>query len=113
MNYPQHLLEPPRGFNLHSISIQSALPAWIMLSSRACDARLRGEKFGAEAERFARFNAAMQQVSTFLGRIYKQLTGGSGDAYFSHSQDALLLLAEGVAFHVRQAFLSCHRPACD
>ena len=44
----------------------------------------------------------MQRVSACLGRIYKQLTGGPGDAYFSHSQDALLLFAEGVAFHVRQ-----------
>ena len=76
-----------------------------MFKMYACDARLRREKFGAEAERFVRFNAAMQRVSACLGRVYKQLTGGCGDAYFSHSQDALLLFAEGIAFHVRQAFL--------
>ena len=43
----------------------------------------------------------MSAVNANLGGIYQKLTAGQGDAYLSYTEDALLLFAEGVHFHVR------------
>ena len=45
----------------------------------------------------------MKAVNGSLGGIYQQLTGGQGDACLTYTEDALLLFAEGVHFHVRHA----------
>lgn len=47
----------------------------------------------------------MKAVNGKIGPIYQKLTAGQGDAYLTFTEDALLLFAEGVHFHVRSANL--------
>ena len=71
------------------------------LTLSACLHRLRQEKHELENRRLKRFCSAMKAVNGSLGGIYQQLTGGQGDACLTYTEDALLLFAEGVHFHVR------------
>ena len=63
--------------------------------------RLHEEKQALEMQRLAKFCSAMKAVNGEIGPIYQKLTGGQGDVYLTFTQDALLLFAEGVHFHVR------------
>ena len=63
--------------------------------------RLQQERQALEQERLHQFCSGMKAVNSHLGSIYQQLTAGKGDAYLSYTEDALLLFAEGVSFHVR------------
>ncbi len=67
-----------------------------------CD-RLQQEKQELEDQRLKQFCSAMRAVNGSLGSIYQKLTAGQGDAYLTYKEDALLLFAEGVHFHVRSA----------
>ena len=66
----------------------------------ACD-RLQQERKELEEERLRQFCTGMKAVNSRLGSVYQQLTAGKGDAYLSYTEDALLLFADGVGFHVR------------
>ena len=72
-----------------------------MLTSLVCVQRLQQEKQELEDERLKKFCSAMKAVNGSLGGIYQKLTAGQGHAYLSFTEDALLLFAEGVHFHVR------------
>ncbi|KAL3150462.1 hypothetical protein ABBQ32_000288 [Trebouxia sp. C0010 RCD-2024] len=63
--------------------------------------RLHEEKQALEAERLTNFCSAMKAVNGKIGPIYQKLTAGQGAAYLTFTEDALLLFAEGVHFHVR------------
>ena len=63
--------------------------------------RLHEEKQALEAQRLTKFCSAMKAVNGKIGPIYQKLTAGQGDAYLTFTEDALLLFAEGVHFHVR------------
>lgn len=70
------------------------------LQCTACD-RLQQERQELEEERLRQFCTGMKAVNSRLGSVYQQLTAGKGDAYLSYTEDALLLFADGVGFHVR------------
>lgn len=77
-----------------------------------CIIRLQQEKQELEDERLKKFCSAMKAVNGSLGSIYQKLTAGQGDAYLSFTEDALLLFAEGVHFHVRCDIAAGHT-TCD
>ena len=83
-----------------------------MLTSLVRIHRLQQEKQKLEDERLKRFCSAMKAVNGRLGSIYQKLTAGQGDAYLSFTEDALLLFAEGVHFHVRCGAADGHL-TCD
>lgn len=45
----------------------------------------------------------LRTANAALAAIYRQLTGGQGDAYLAFADDRMLLFADGVTLHVRRA----------
>ena len=52
-------------------------------------------------ERYEKLAGALKGINEPLAGIYRQLTGGVGDAYCSYSLEKTLLFREGVALYVR------------
>jgi DNA repair exonuclease SbcCD ATPase subunit len=53
------------------------------------------------AERYNKLASALRCINEPLAGIYRQLTGGVGDAYCSYTLEKTLLFREGVTLHVR------------
>ena len=61
------------------------------------------DKGALQDQRFKRFAGVLRTANAALAAIYRQLTGGQGDAYLAFADDRLLLFADGVTLHVRRA----------
>ena len=65
--------------------------------------RLEEDKRALQDERYTRFAGVLRTANAALAAIYRQLTGGQGDAYLAFSDDRLLLFVDGITLHVRRA----------
>ncbi|KAK9844013.1 hypothetical protein WJX81_001928 [Elliptochloris bilobata] len=63
--------------------------------------RLEEQKRALQVEKYERFSGVLRTANAALAAIYRQLTGGQGDAYLAFADDRLLLFADGITLHVR------------
>ena len=87
-------------------SVLLAFPRERERGNSAPGGRLEEDKLALQEARYKRFSGVLRAANAALAAIYRQLSGGQGDAYLAYADDRLLLFADGVTLHVRRAALA-------